>query len=168
MAITGFDRVSCRVLSKDIEAALLAVAARHGIVIKAGRGTYTSGHLTLKIECSTVNRDGVVNSKEADDFKTYASLYDLQAGDLGKTITFSFERYTLTGIRPKATRFPILAKRVKDGKVFCLPVDGVRRSLEQQEPGRGKQQGASVRQVTVDGVPATLVDPRTGLEPING
>jgi hypothetical protein len=168
MAITNFDKVSCRILSRDIEAALGAVASRHGIIVKPGRGTYTGGHFTLKIECSTVGQDGVVNSKEAEDFKTYATLHDLQPEDLGKTVTFSFEKYTITGMRPKATRFPILAKRVRDGKVYCLPVDGVRRSLEQQEPGRGKRQEASVRQTTVDGIPATLVDPRTGLEPING
>jgi hypothetical protein len=144
MAITGFDRTSCRILSRDIEEALQAIAAKHGIVIRPGRGTFSGGHFTLKVECSTVSQDGTVNSKEAEDFKRYAALYSLQADDLGKTITLSFERYTIGGIRPKATRFPILAKRVKDGRVFCLPVDGVRRALEQQEPGRKKAPEAPV------------------------
>ena len=101
MAITSFDRVSCRILSKDIEEALQAAASKHGIVAKIGRGTFTGGHFTLKVEFSTVGQDGTVNSKEAEDFKSYATLYDLKPEDLGKAITFG----------PRGTPSPACAPR---------------------------------------------------------
>ncbi len=128
-----FDKVSLKALRNPIEAALKAIETEYGISISLGNARYTSETATFKLELATIASDGTVITKEARDLKAYGSLwpYNLPEDALGRVFKDSKGTYTITGLRTKASRFPILVQRA-DGKAFCFPADRVVRALNSQ------------------------------------
>lgn len=116
--ITKFDRTNLRDLRQDIDAALKAVADKHGISIRAGNARFMPQSASMKLELGTIGEGGQVIDTSAEEFKVYAPLYGLSADDLGKKFkSFDGCIYTITGCRPKSRRFPIIAARA-DGRAF--------------------------------------------------
>lgn len=93
------------------------VGKEEGFTIRLGNATYSNSNVTFKLELSTVNEDGSVNTKEATDFKNYASMYGLNPNDLGRTFEHIGDVYTVVGCKPRSRKFPILCKN-SQGKVY--------------------------------------------------
>lgn len=55
MAITKFDRSSCKLLSADIEAALQEVAARHGLTVSDAGGSFRETEYVAKMRFSVAD-----------------------------------------------------------------------------------------------------------------
>ncbi len=106
--ITEFDKPTLRDLRADIDAALIAVGAKHGIRLSTGNARFTADSATFKLECSLFNSDGVAESKEMVALKAlYPQL-------VNKRITFG--RGTngfIIGYNPRAHQYPFLVKTVK-------------------------------------------------------
>ncbi len=126
MAITKFDRATCRLLSQEIEAALKAVAQKHGVAIKAGSGSFADTTFKLKVEVSVISASGVAQSSVVTDFEQHAKFLGLQESDLGKSFLFRGTSYTICGLKLSGRKYPILAKN-KNGKVYKFQVSDVRR-----------------------------------------
>jgi len=116
------------ILRAELESAIKVVGDKLGLKMETGSITYSGSNATIKVLASTVNADGSVNEKEADDFRTYASCYGLGADDLGKTFTAGGTPYTLVGCKPRSTKYPLLGERA-DGKRFKFKRETVRESL---------------------------------------
>lgn len=90
--------------------------------------------LTLKLECSLLNPDGSVESREASDFRIHCHFrihcrsFGLQPEDLNKTIQYGGRGLTIIGILPKNSRYPILVREA-GGKQLKLPADATARAL---------------------------------------
>ena len=111
-------------------AALAVVAAKHGVVAKFGRGTFSPEVATLKLELGYIADNGIASSREALDFKSMAWQFGLAASDLGKKIALSNGvEYRIVGLKPRSKTRPVLGER-EDGKVFKLTVDAVKVGLE--------------------------------------
>ena len=128
MKITKFDRPSLKFLRGEIDTALKAVADKHDIVLKLGNISFSGNNASMKVEASVKNASGEVITKEAEDFKRQAMFYGLEPSDLGKTVTMRGQKYTICGLKPKSTKYPILAKR-GDGAVVKVPLDMIKRAL---------------------------------------
>ena len=106
--ITKFDRPALRALRTDIDAALAAVGAKHGISVTAGHASFRDTNATFKLECALLNSDGKAESKELVALKEcYPEL-------VNKRITFG--RGTngfIIGYNPRASQYPFLVKTVK-------------------------------------------------------
>ena len=125
--MTTFDRVTLRVLREEIDAALKAVADKHGISLTLGKITFAGDGSTMsgKIE-GAVARDGQVQTKEAVDFLKYAEVYGLKAEDLGRQFVSKGRWFEITGLRPKAPKRPVLARGVADGQTYVFPVEMIK------------------------------------------
>lgn len=129
MAITYFDRATCKMLGKKVEEALAPLAKELGIRFDYRGGRFSNSAMTMKLDASTISVDGTVNSKEADTFKQMATFYGLKPEDLNAEFTSRGTKYIIKGLNCRAHKMPILATRVYDGVGFKFPVDSVLRAL---------------------------------------
>jgi hypothetical protein len=138
----SFTKPRIKALRPKIEKALQELAEAEGISIDLGSARFDSSNCTFKLVLSTVNQDGTVNTKEGEDFKFYGpNRYGLKAEALDATFTRQGESWTITGCKPRSSKYPILAKN-RNGKTYKFAPDDVRRAMddkslviEQSSPG---------------------------------
>ena len=125
------NRNDLRTLNAAMQKALDVVAAEHGLQLKIKSGTYEpdGSRFTTKLEVLAPNESGEIVSKEAQDFQKYATQYDLKADDLGKTFRSNGHGFTISGMKPRSRKFPILATR-DDGKTFKFTAEAVAQNLK--------------------------------------
>ena len=136
MKIDKFDKPVLRLISADIEAALAPVAAKYGITFVYKGARFLEKSATFKIEGATIGAGGVVQNKDREMFKLYARSYGLSPSDLDRQIGYGWQReqYILIGLNTRRPKYPIVAKRVSDGKIILLTADGVKRSIAAATP----------------------------------
>lgn len=126
--IHTLDRSNVRGLVAEIQTAVDAVLASHGMSNARVSASFMPWELNVRLAASTVsiNAETGVNesSAEAADYLRFGSLLGLPAGLLGSTFRHLGVDYTFLGTNRRATRFPVLARRA-DGKVFKFPVAAV-------------------------------------------
>jgi hypothetical protein len=122
MKIKAFDRVVLRQLREELNAALQGVAKKYGIKVDVANARFREQFCNFKLELAITNGKGAPASREAEDFKSYAALYGLKPSQLGKTIRYRGNSYTITGLATRSHLFPLLATR-SDGAQFKLPVE---------------------------------------------
>jgi len=127
MKLTELNKDNCRIIGGAIENALKSIEKQFGVSIRRKSWSFTVNHLTLKLECSIV-KNGKAISKEAEDFKHYACLYELAADDLGKTFNFQGQSWVITGLKSKSHKYPILASK-GDGHTFKFPANIVKANI---------------------------------------
>lgn len=126
-----FDKMKVNQVAKDIDEALKAVEAKHNISIARGRGTYDAHTFSLKVNCVIKEASGEVFDIAARDFQRMAHLYGLKADDLGKTFYANGQPYTISGLKSRNKKYPILAKN-RNGKTYKFPESSVVRNLEKE------------------------------------
>ena len=114
--IKQFDKPTLRALRADLDAALAAVAAKHGIAVRVGNASFMPNTATFKLELATKGDDGAVVTKEAQAFRQLAGSYGLAPTDLGREVTLSGDRFRIIGLRAAAIKRPILLEMVGDEK----------------------------------------------------
>jgi len=132
MKIKTFDRAAVKATRDALQGALGALAEQMGCEIKVGSATFdrSGANCTFKVECAVIGQDGVAETREIADFRGLAPMYGLKPDDLGRTFTNAGEQYRICGIKAKSRKYPILAERERDGKVFKFPADTVKLKLE--------------------------------------
>lgn len=103
-----------KTVHEEVDAALKAIAARHGCRLEKSSCTYSETDMRFTI----VVREAVAPPKEAEDFRLYARQWGLEPGDLGAKFRMQGQEWELVGIKPGSTKWPFLIKRLKDGKLF--------------------------------------------------
>ena len=125
------DRNDLRTLNAAMQKALNTVAAEHGLQITLKAGSYEAdgSRFTTKIEALAPNASGEIVSQEAKDFQNYATGYDLKPGDLGKVFQSNGHSYTISGMKPRSRKFPIIATR-DDGKSYKFTAEAIVQNLK--------------------------------------
>ena len=129
MTIKQFDPATCRLLAKEVEETLRDLAARHGLSVKAAGGKYGPSYYTMKVEFARMSADGTAEGPEVEAFRTLGRFYHFEPEDLGKTFVLRGTEYEVAGLRPKASKNPIIGRRKKDGREYCFPADFVRNQV---------------------------------------
>lgn len=128
------DRPGVQKLRGDLTNGLAVYATEQGIEIKVGSIRYemdgSAARVTL--ECSVINSDGTVQTRDRTDFANYASMFQLKPSDIDREFTIAGERYKITGLSMKAKKYPIKGVRVSDGKRFKFGTTQVRMALERE------------------------------------
>jgi hypothetical protein len=124
--MTTFTKTSCKSICADIEAAVQAVADKHGVSIKRGNASFSESTITLKVEVSTIGDDGTVNTKEAEAFTKEARWFDIDPAALGRVFDVRGKSYTIVGFKPRSRKYPILG-RDNQGGVYKFPADLIAR-----------------------------------------
>ena len=108
--ITKFDKPTLRALRTEIDLALAAVGAKHGISVTAGSASFRDNSATFKLECALLNSAGVAESKEMVALKEcYPELVDKQVTLSRGTGLTGF----IIGYNPRAQKYPFLLQTSK-------------------------------------------------------
>ena len=129
--VTEWNKPECRRVTEEVNKALAEVGRKLGINIqRSGNATYDNSTFRFKVECSLIGENGEVRSREAEDFKRFASIYGLEPEHFGATFkTWDGSEYTITGLNMKARKRPIIAKNIQ-GKSYVFPASEVKAHLE--------------------------------------
>jgi hypothetical protein len=122
MKITQFDRLSLIDVRAKMNQAL-ALLEEVGVHAEVGHMSFESDRATVKVQISVIGEGGEVVTQEAADYDRYREMYDLP--ELGSEFVDRGETYTITGFKPRSTKYPVLVTRA-DGKRFKFPVITVR------------------------------------------
>ena len=106
-----------------VEAAFLSALDAEGLRYNGSSAKYgDTGSITFKFIAVEDGPNGVnVASPEAQAFLMYANAYGSSPEALGGRIVYGGNDYIIEGLRPRARKFPVLARRTSDGKVYGLP-----------------------------------------------
>lgn len=125
--ITVIDRQTITDLRPMIEERLQALGEELGIELSLGSGTYSNegyGHFS-KLNIKVL---GGVSQEEAD-FKAHAHFFGMKASDFGMEWTQGGETFTLCGLRTRNRKYPFLARKASDGKVYKFTEEGIMKVL---------------------------------------
>lgn len=134
MKINSFNRESCRIVSDKVEAALQAVANEFGVQIKTKGGTYASDgtSFNLKLEMSVIV-DGKAVSPAVSDFNRYKDVLEF-GFDLGEQfVSYDGVAYVVSGYKPRAQKYPVLAKSMANGKTYKFTLKEVQSRLSNKK-----------------------------------
>ena len=118
------DRELLRDLRDDLNEAIKAVGAKHGVVLTMGNASFAGNNATMKMDIAGIV-GGEVITKQVRDFQSYERIHGLSKDDLGRTFMYGGTSYKVTGFNPRK-RLGLLAER-QDGKVFCFPADAIKK-----------------------------------------
>lgn len=127
------NKTSLKMIEADLQSSFAAIEQKHGIKLSFGRGSFTPENAKIALLISSITNDGQVVTEEATAFKQLASLYGLQPEDLGRRFESMGGTYAICGLKPRASKLPILAEKIVDdrptGKRFKFPVAWVKAAL---------------------------------------
>jgi len=130
MTITHFGRPEHRLLSPQIIAALKELGDRHGVNFSIEGGQIGSkARFNLWAEPKTPAGG---KSHAQREFEAYAAYYGLKPEHFGKTFISQGSLYRISGIKPSAPKYQILAERVTDGTVYKFTARGVLAGLPKE------------------------------------
>lgn len=115
--IQNLDRTAVRMINAEIEAALQQVSEKYGIQIDLGNSSFTNTNCELKVKYAVKGGDGMVMTREAEDYNRYARMKGFTK-KLGDLITMGGNTYEIVGMKPRSTKYPILAKCTITGKTY--------------------------------------------------
>lgn len=118
-------------IRKDMDAALKEVSEKHGISFEIGSIRYDDKSFRTTVKAYLVKDGDATDSDDARRAKfeataeRYGHRYGVKPQDYGKMITYGGHRFILRGIKPRATKRPIVGEKVSDGKSYILPIKKV-------------------------------------------
>ena len=120
-----FDRANLKALEFDLERVLAAVGAKHGIKIERKSGRFSASQFSFMVEAQIIDESG---ASVAEKYKwyLYCGMFGLEKDQFGTIFYHSRDAYEITGVNPRAPKFPINAKRVSDGRLMRFQAGSVR------------------------------------------
>lgn len=131
MKVTEFSRKICRELSEEIFTALEPVAQKYNLTLEKKGGSFTLSEWTHKI-IFKVGDEEIQEEAAKQKFASQAFWYGLKPDDYGKTLMLSGRQFKITGIKPRASKKPILIER-DDGRIFVISDTEVRKQLGRKD-----------------------------------
>ena len=128
MKVTKIDRAALKNIRPLVDAALAPLGETMGIKFHAGNCSFGANDFTFKLEGRLPGTDGVFVPKEHQDFKVGAWTLGLEPEDLGRKFEFQGKVFTIDGLKPRSTKYPILGKNAK-GKRYKFRPQDVKRGL---------------------------------------
>lgn len=122
--IREFNKVSAVLIRDEVKKTLQELAEELGLFINTGSGTFSPSEFTIRLNISL--QEGFDGKSGAQaEFERHSFGFGLKDKWFGKKFSYGGEIFTISGIRPKATKNPVLATNSK-GKEFIFPVDIVK------------------------------------------
>lgn len=121
MTITKFDKTSIKALAAQIVEELVELGKEEGLSIERGNASFDATSCELKLKIAIVDEDGIVQSRERNEFKMLCKMYNLVPDDLGRKFIFRGTTYRVTGLKGNSRKNPIMVDRMTDGRGFALP-----------------------------------------------
>jgi len=113
-----------RDLRYEINDAIEDIGKRFDINLVVGSANYTPHDFTFKLK-GTVNDIGDGRPAAAAEWDKYRGRFQLHDVEFGSTFSLRGIQYTISGIKPRSPKFPILATDLA-GKVYKFKVSALR------------------------------------------
>lgn len=127
--MTTIDKALLQTLRVEMNAALKAVAEKHGVVIEVGNASFMETSATFKLGVAVVNEDDenstVAEVKAAEVWTKAASSYGLKSEWLGETIAISGRAFKIVGLNTRKYKKPVIIKEIATGKNFVTQVESI-------------------------------------------
>lgn len=124
--IKQFDKATCRLIGQEVEAALAAVAAKHGLVATYAGGSFTGAEFTAKARFSLAQSNPAAADAERAEFAQYCEFFGLKPEHYGKTVSTPKGELTLIGFELKRSKFPIKVRHA-NGEVKLYTAEVTKR-----------------------------------------
>lgn len=108
------DRETAKRIQRELTAAVEMVCETNGLKIRGNRVTFHDFGLSFKVD---VVPAGDEYGREAAELQAAAHLIGVKPEVVGAEIGLAGMRYTVLGISPKASKKPVIVRRVSDGVV---------------------------------------------------
>lgn len=125
----GFDEIRAKV-----DEAIQAIGKEYGCDIKAGGISYDSGSMTLKVQMSVINENGMAESKFSAAWRDYASSFGLDPNLLFTTVKNGIQEFMIVGLNPNAHKSAVHLKDVKDGKGYTTTIAALNQWIARKQP----------------------------------
>jgi len=142
MQIGSFTKDNLKnVVRPAIQAALDKVGAEYGMKIALGNISF--GQFEFKASVKTTIESSAAKeeakNKEIREFNEYASYLGFKSSVLGCEFTslMSGGRFRIVGVKMSSRKYPILAKRLEDGKVYKFSATFIKSILEEENKNIG-------------------------------
>lgn len=112
-----------KTLRVDMDAALAAVAEKHGVSLKVGNCTFSADTFTFKVE--GIAEGGV--TKEAAYYEMMAK-FDKELPPLNAVVKVCGQLFNVVGMRSRGKNTMVI-KRVTDGKIFVASAMSVKNGV---------------------------------------
>lgn len=147
----SISRASLTALQKDINAAMVAVGAKHGFAINTNGGSIGEESATLRLLVVPLAADATPGvsafaTKAGKDWEQYAESFGLQKDWLGKTFKHRSLMVTVIGIQATRIKYPV-AVRNSNGKEMLLTAEEVIRALGSPVTRADARTAAGMRQM---------------------
>jgi len=119
MTITTFNKPALRVLREDLDAALEAVAMKHGIELELGNIRFDASSFTAKVSANTkaaANAPAPTSADGTVDLQSVAFGNVLPESLRGRKFRAGTTTFTLTGVKSSRRKYPFSAEGPKGGR----------------------------------------------------
>lgn len=113
--ITNFNKRNLDVVRGDLRSALEAVGRKHGLTFNLKGIRYGHDNFRVSLECNVGTDTSIIEQKA---WEKSCWKFNLNEDMFGKTFIFGGKSYQICGIKPKSRKYPVLARRNLDDKVF--------------------------------------------------
>ncbi len=119
-----------KAISKEIEEAVRVIFEKYELQPSKIRSKYGDGYqISIQADTINMNESGVnLGSTESQVWISLGKQYGFEtpASVLGAEFVQNGKPFKFLGMNPNATRFPLVAKNLKDGKTYKLTVGSLK------------------------------------------
>jgi len=119
-----------RIINTEIEAAVRVIFEKHKLQLSKIRSKYGDSYqINIQADTIEMNESGVnLASTESQVWISLGSHYGFEnpASVLGAEFVQNGKPFKFLGMNPNASRFPLVAKNLKDGKTYKLTINSVK------------------------------------------
>jgi hypothetical protein len=130
--VSAITREQAKAITADVEAAVAAVFAQHGLEPSGARTSYGNEY-TVKLSAIPVERDEAGINRADPKVKAWADMaryYGLPEDGVGRTFKVQGHTYTIIGLAPGRPRRPVIATDLSTGKPYVFAAVAVKDALE--------------------------------------
>lgn len=124
----NFTKSSCSNFRNEINAAVAAIAKKHGVAISAGAAKFTGTNIDFKLSVAQIGATGNVITKESLALPGAIANHDLVVGAADKTFVVQGLTLKLSGYNYRCYAKPWLATDI-NGKQWKLSRETVERCI---------------------------------------
>ena len=100
----------------DFKKLIKELENKYELVIELGTIHYSSNSFSVKIEAKEGSDKDDVLERE---FRTYCYKYGLKPSDYGRQVYVGAKKYTIVGIAPSRSKYPIILEDSTGKRVLC-------------------------------------------------
>jgi hypothetical protein len=132
--ITSFNRSNLQELRAKLDQVLGEVGSEFGVAISVGSMSFSPLETTTRLTMTAIgdnaqNGEIPADAKARIEFENYAKMFDLKPDDFGKEFVSRYDTFVVSGIKPRSSKYPVLATNKVTGKVFKFTAESVAAKL---------------------------------------